>query len=219
MAPVISTHQATEVKIEAYGLDGKLQLAMQRQVDAGSRSLELPALPTGVGFFKVKAGNQVSVFSGFALSGHGRSSTVALQNQTQNQVLAKSAKVAAVLYDVITATKDGYQKAYVSIGNSEGTDIRIKMLKTTTPKFSFFLTSLAALQELSKSNNGFGGDFRFGETGPGAGLRGADKICATIAEKSMPGSSVKGWRAFLSVTDDGTGKPVNAIDRVGPGLV
>jgi hypothetical protein len=55
-------------------------------------------------------------------------------------------------------------------------------------KFSFFVTSLVALQELSGSAEGFGGDLRFGETGPGAGLRGADKICATIAEKSMPGA-------------------------------
>src|SRR5690606_20699813 len=31
------------------------------------------------------------------------------------------------------------------------------------------------------------------------------------------GSSVKGWRAFLSVTADAHGNQVNAIDRVGPG--
>jgi hypothetical protein len=83
--------------------------------------------------------------------------------------------------------------------------------------FSFFVTSLRALQELSGSEQGFGGDLRFGETGPGAGLRGADEICATIAEMSMPGASAKQWRAFLSATDDGTGNPVNAIDRVGDG--
>ncbi|MCP4600398.1 MAG: hypothetical protein GY847_07685 [Proteobacteria bacterium] len=79
------------------------------------------------------------------------------------------------------------------------------------------MTSLAALRELSESQDGFGGDFRFGETGPGAGLRGADKICATIAEKSMPGSSAKQWRAFLSVTADETGNQVNAADRIGQG--
>jgi hypothetical protein len=33
----------------------------------------------------------------------------------------------------------------------------------------------------------------------------------------MPGSKVKGWRAFLSVTADAYGRQVNAIDRVGPG--
>jgi hypothetical protein len=78
------------------------------------------------------------------------------------------------------------------------------------PPFSFFLTSLAALRELSGSEDGFGGDLRFGET---TGLAGADKICATIAEKSMPGSAAKQWRAFLSTVAG----PVHAIDRVGQG--
>ena len=83
--------------------------------------------------------------------------------------------------------------------------------------FSFFVTSYTAIQQLSGSAKGFGGDLRFGETGPGSGLRGADKICSTIAEKSMPGSSAKVWRAFLSATADEQGKQVNAIDRVGNG--
>lgn len=83
--------------------------------------------------------------------------------------------------------------------------------------FSFFVTSLAAIRELSGNQNGFGGDLRFGESGPGAGLRGADKICATIAEKSMPGSSSRQWRAFLSASADENGKVVNAIERIGPG--
>lgn len=85
------------------------------------------------------------------------------------------------------------------------------------PRFSFFVTSLAALQRLSRSPLGFGGDLRFGETGAGAGLRGADKICATIAEASLPGASRKTWRAFLSVTADATGAQVNAADRIGNG--
>jgi hypothetical protein len=87
----------------------------------------------------------------------------------------------------------------------------------TTDKFSFFVTSLKAMVELSKSENGFGGDLRFGETGEGAGLRGADKICTAIAEKSMPGNN-KTWRAFLSATKGADGQPVHAIDRIGEGL-
>jgi hypothetical protein len=83
--------------------------------------------------------------------------------------------------------------------------------------FSFFVTSLAVLQDLSGSPDGFGGDLRFGETGPGAGLRGADKLCATIADRSMPGAAGKGWRAFLSAADDGNGTQVNAIERIGTG--
>jgi hypothetical protein len=83
--------------------------------------------------------------------------------------------------------------------------------------FSFFATSLKALQDLSGSQLGFGGDLRYGETGAGAGLRGADKLCATIAERSLAGASAKTWRAFLSATADENGKPVNAIDRIGAG--
>lgn len=84
-------------------------------------------------------------------------------------------------------------------------------------KFSFFVTSLKAMQALSGSPLGFGGDLRFGEQGPGAGLRGADKICSAVAEMSMPGSAQKQWRAFLSVAADADGQPVNAIDRIGEG--
>ncbi len=87
----------------------------------------------------------------------------------------------------------------------------------TLEHFSFFVTSLSALRVLSGSQMGFGGDLRYGETGPGAGLRGADKLCAAIAERSMPGASAKQWRAYLSAIDDGAGHPVNAIDRIGNG--
>jgi len=89
---------------------------------------------------------------------------------------------------------------------------------STLKRFSFFMTSLKAMRELAGNQAGFGGDLRFGETGDGAGLRGADKICTTIAEKSMPGAGAKGWRAFLSATKGGEGGgPVHAIDRIGSG--
>ncbi len=101
----------------------------------------------------------------------------------------------------------------VDAGRAAGADAGA----TTLAKFSFFVTSLRAIQDLSGSPNGFGGDLRYGETGAGAGLRGADKICAAIAERSMPGASAKQWRAFLSITADETGKQVDAIDRIGPG--
>jgi hypothetical protein len=80
--------------------------------------------------------------------------------------------------------------------------------------FSFFVTSLKAMQRLSGSQAGFGGDLRFGQPD---GLKGADEICRQIAETAMPGSGAKGWRAFLSVTKGPNGQPVHAIDRVGEG--
>jgi hypothetical protein len=91
----------------------------------------------------------------------------------------------------------------------------------STEKFSFFVTSMESMLALAKAKDpsldvGFGGDLSYGEVGAGAGLRGADKICAAVAEKGMPGNN-KRWRAFLSVTKGEDGNPVNAIDRVGAG--
>lgn len=85
------------------------------------------------------------------------------------------------------------------------------------PLFSFFVVSYAAVKRLAPTDQGFGGDLRYGETGLGAGLRGADKLCTAIAERSMPGSSVKVWRAFLSADQGDDGGVVNARDRIGNG--
>jgi len=82
------------------------------------------------------------------------------------------------------------------------------------PKFSFFLTSLTAMRTLSKSQNGFGGDLRYGRAD---GLSGADEICTEIAESSMPGAGAKQWHAFLSVAQGPAGAPINAADRIGKG--
>jgi hypothetical protein len=70
------------------------------------------------------------------------------------------------------------------------------------------------MRRLSKSQNGFGGDLRYGEAD---GLAGADKICTEIAETSMMGAGAKGWRAFLSAAMGPGGQPVHAIDRIGEG--
>ena len=77
--------------------------------------------------------------------------------------------------------------------------------------FSFFYTSLAAMRRLSGSDDGFGGDLRFGA---GNGLEGADKICQTIAEGE---GSIATWHAFLSAVRGPDGKTVNAVDRIGKG--
>jgi hypothetical protein len=86
------------------------------------------------------------------------------------------------------------------------------------PKFSFFVTSIGAMRQLSGNPMGFGGDLRFGETGEGAGLKGADKICKTVAEMAMQGAGQKEWRAFLSAVAAGPGGTVvHARSRVGQG--
>jgi hypothetical protein len=86
---------------------------------------------------------------------------------------------------------------------------------STLEHFSFFVTSLKAMRQLSGSQDGFGGDLRFGTN---SGLEGADKICTTIAESSMPGSGAKEWHAFLSTEHGGAADgPIHAKDRIGTG--
>jgi hypothetical protein len=84
--------------------------------------------------------------------------------------------------------------------------------RSGSDKFSFFYTSLDAMRRLSNSQNGFGGDLRFGMP---TGLEGADKICQTIGQSV--GFGEKTWRAFLSATQGPGGQPVHAIDRIGQG--
>lgn len=74
-------------------------------------------------------------------------------------------------------------------------------------RFSFFVTSLEAMQRLSGSPDGFGGDL--------GGIPGADEICQTIAGEV--GMGHKTWRAFLSAPDDGNGQVAHAIERIGEG--
>jgi hypothetical protein len=122
------------------------------------------------------------------------------------------ASTAAVEDSGTTSVEPGDSTLAMESSESSSTGVEIP-----TEPFSFFVTSLRAMQELSGSEDGFGGDLSFGEVGPGAGLRGADAICAAIAEQSMPGASAKQWRAFLSAAADENGQPVHAIDRIGEG--
>ena len=210
---VVHLPERSRLAVTAYGLDGSVLGRNHHELNAGSHHLSPPGEGAGVRFYTVVGNGFSAVVRGLALEGvlHGAPAGAA----AARTALAKSA--AGEMYDAITATKSGYLKSYFSVAKAETSGVVIKLLKTTSPKFSFFVTSMRGLQALAKSDKGFGGDLRFGETGPGAGLRGADKICRTLAEQSMPASSFKGWRAFMSVSSDAYGKQVNAIDRVGAG--
>lgn len=75
-------------------------------------------------------------------------------------------------------------------------------------RFSFFVTSMAGLLDLAADEQGFGGDLSYNGK---SGVLGADELCAALAERSMKGSSAKGWKAFLSTSSE------DAIDRIAGG--
>lgn len=209
------------VAITAITAQGQIIGKVEQSLEAGWRTLALPAMPRGLGFLRIEAAGQTSQMQVVSVDGVwrqvGQASVMASPETSTGMTSALRKAAATAIYDVLTVEKAGFQKGYVTVNNSDSAGMAIKLLKDNAAKFSFFVVSMKAVKELSKNDSGFGGDLRFGETGPGAGLRGADKICATVAEGSMPGSRIKGWRAFLSVSQDAQGKQVNAIDRVGPG--
>jgi hypothetical protein len=108
------------------------------------------------------------------------------------------------------SAQSGGQAGQVGADASNGTDAVTATDVTTNctapATFSFFVMSLEAIKELSGSEEGFGGAL--------GGLQGADDKCQVTAQKV---GSCKTWHAFLSATDDGSGQPVNAIDRIGQG--
>jgi hypothetical protein len=72
--------------------------------------------------------------------------------------------------------------------------------------FSFFVISLEKIQQWGGAE-GLGGNL--------GGLAGADAKCQEAA--NAVGACDKTWKAFLCATDDGSGNPVDAIDRIGSG--
>jgi hypothetical protein len=113
--------------------------------------------------------------------------------------------VSSALLASLTACGNPFDSGATSDG-SDGSD------GSEADRFSFFYTSLDAMRRLSGSDDGFGGDLRFGQE---TGLEGADSICQTIAEGEEAGD--KTWRAFLSAVSGPDGEPLHAIDRIGNG--
>lgn len=203
------------VKIEFFTTKGNLLDRVDNSsMVAGKFSFDLTARHFAVTMMviRVSIGNDVSLVRYVPLRDNNQYSAsssalpIKAAQFTTTQVAIDSLRVAANSYLRKTASFSTYKDT-------------VNFTLDTQPlaKFSFFVTSLKAIRELSKNQNGFGGDLRFGKTGAGAGLLGADSICSCIAERSMPGSKIKQWRAFLSVTSGPNGKPINAIDRIGQG--
>jgi len=203
------------VKVEMYDVSGKLlKSALNSYANAGEYSFSLTAGLNSAQMtaIRVSIGNHYSTTFRHIMLPDGRT-TIASSEVSKKPDVGKLAKIQAVIDSLHALSPRHYIKSVpVNVYEDE---IVIEM--DTLAHFSFFLTSLESLQELSGSQNGFGGDLRFGKTGPGAGLLGADSICQTIAEMSMPGSRVKKWRAFLSVEHGPDGNQVDAIDRIGSG--
>jgi hypothetical protein len=214
--------EATRLSVEVFAGNGeRLATRTVPFAPAGAYRLDLTGMAQGTQIHWVRAsqGNQARYFRYVPAFGKGGSRNAAFEPVgTPLKALAK--KAADV--DTLQVEAAGYVTKRVGVAAYDAVvDITLERVTTDLAEFSFFITSQEGLYKLAKtfsgSDKGFGGDFRYGMTGPGAGLKGADKICGDLAESSMPGAKAKGWRAFLSAVADENGKQVNAIDRIGEG--
>lgn len=211
----VSLTKSAPVKIDLFDMRGNLLEKISEHASAaGTYSFNLAThrFATSMMVVRVAAGGTTSTFQYLPFRNGNRliSAPVGAASST-----GRLAKIQATV-DTLRVFAAGYTPKNVPI-SSYTTPVNVTLDTMSLAKFSFFITSLAAIQALAKSEDGFGGDLRFGKTGQGAGLLGADSICQCIAERSMKGSGVKQWRAFLSATKGSDGKQVNAIDRVGNG--
>jgi hypothetical protein len=207
--------KAGPVAIELFDVRGNLLAKTLERPAAGDYRCDVASheLAAAVKLVRVTAGGSASIFRHLSLqkAAHGTLPARAAASPADGWL----SKTAATI-DTLRISANGYTYMDTAISSYQGV-VNVILDTLALEKFSFFVTSLEGLQRLAGSQNGFGGDFRFGKTGQGAGLLGADSICQCLAEYSMPGARSKGWRAFLSATKDASGKQVNAIDRIGSG--
>jgi hypothetical protein len=207
----------SQISIDMFDISGTLlKRELSSYTAAGVYQYKIPAgsMATNMMTIRVTVGGQSSTFRYMQLPNGKQtfSNSVALGQSANGQ---RMAKLEAVV-DSLSVSAPNYLSKKVAV-SSYNTELNVTLDTSNLKKFSFFLTSLSALRDLSGSDKGFGGDLRFGKTGQGAGLLGADSICSCIAERSMPGAKAKQWRAFLSAKKGPDGNQVNAIDRIGEG--
>jgi hypothetical protein len=207
------------VTIEVFDTKGQiLERIFDRRVRAGDFGFELPiaSFAPRILMIRVSIGQRTFVFRYIPLTTVSQSviSSGVVSYSSSSMTEAQGSAKTQAGADMLKIFAPWYVSKDTSIAFYQGT---MNISLDTLSRFSFFATSLKAIQRFSKSQNGFGGDLRFGKTGQGAGLLGADSICQCIAESSMPGSKIKQWRAFFSVAKGPNDAPVNAIDRIGQG--
>ena len=100
-----------------------------------------PGDGAGVRFYRVRTGAFSAVVQGLALGNEGPLPIGSAMAEPPARA-ARLKTAAGEMYDVITVTKNGYIKGYLSVSKAETTGVALKLPKTTSPKFSFFVTGI-----------------------------------------------------------------------------
>ena len=213
----VNTSKTAHVRIEAFDVTGRLlEPAIVQQLASGGYRFDCRSFArlAQVMVIRVATGRESATFRYVPFN---RGGSAAAASAVFSGAGARFTAGKQNLIDSLVVTARSFVTKTAGVSSYQDT-VNITLDTIDLPHFSFFVTSLAAIRDLG-GPDGFGGDLRFGRTGPGAGLRGADSLCECIAERSMPGSAVKIWKAFLSASTNEKGEDiqVNAVERVGTG--
>jgi uncharacterized protein (TIGR02145 family) len=113
------------VEICAYNLKGQEVPGQKRTLKGGTQSIALPPSRDGVYLYKVKSSNEQVLIKSYSVGTVG--AALSVQSKASN-LLAKRAKVADLMNDIIAVTKDGYLNFREMITNSDTSGIEIKMI-------------------------------------------------------------------------------------------
>ena len=123
----VTIAQRAAVEVAIFDLTGKVLSTVRKTLDAGNHSISFPYGRTGIYLYKVKSGNSEFVLKENSVSGASSGISVSSQGLSSNR-LAKQAKAAAEIDDIITAQKAGYLNFRSVIYNDDTSGIRIKMI-------------------------------------------------------------------------------------------
>jgi uncharacterized protein (TIGR02145 family) len=126
----VTVAEKSAVEITTFDITGKALSRVRHAMDAGIHSIALPQRGAGIYLYKVKAGTSELLLKSNSIAGVTQGTAVSFQGSSSYSAVAKQAKVAAAINDVIAVTKAGYLMYRVTVTNSDTSGMEIKMLRS-----------------------------------------------------------------------------------------
>jgi xylan 1,4-beta-xylosidase len=127
----ITIAEKSAVSITAYDLHGKAFFTTKQAMTAGTHSVSLPHMGTGVYLYKIKADNNELVLHSFSFGSASPVKSIATDFSVEKSGSAKQAKTTAAISDVISVNKTGYLNYRMAITNPDTSGVLIKLVRDT----------------------------------------------------------------------------------------
>ena len=123
----VNIAEKSALEITAFDLNGKTLSTVLQTLDAGTHFIAMTQWRAGIHLYKVKSRGSEFVIKSNSIGGVSGGTAVSVQGPSSG-ALAKQAKTAAAINDVIAVTTAGYLDYRMIITNSDTSGIQISML-------------------------------------------------------------------------------------------